>query len=116
MSSDKKVQKMKLIKKLKIGRGVDSGSSSSDKSDIEDEDLDKISLNTVKDLYENSGDGIEGSATRSKRRRKNEDNEEMNLSEIEKNLEDGVDQMLFLDVDLKNSTDKILVFRKTPFT
>ena len=111
MSSDKKVQKMKLIKKLKIGRGVESGSSSSE--DQEDEDLEQISLNTVKDLYENSGDGIEDSSNRSKRRRK-ATNEEMNLSEIEKNLEDGVDQMLFLDVDLKKSTDKLLVFRKFP--
>ena len=103
---------MKLIKKLKIGRGVESGSSSSE--DQEDEDLEQISLNTVKDLYENSGDGIEDS-NRSKRRRKAKDNQEMNLSEIEKNLEDGVDQMLFLDVDLKKSTDKLLVFRKFPY-
>ena len=114
MSSDKKVQKMKLIKKLKIVRGVESESSSSE--DQEDEDLEQISLNTVKDLYENSGDGIEISSNRSKRRKKaTQDNEEMNLSEIEKNLEDGVDQMLFLDVDLKNSTDQLLVFRKFPF-
>ena len=113
MSSDKKVQKMKLIKKLKIGRGVESGSSSSEEMD--EEDLEQISLNTVKDLYENSGDGIEESGSFKKRRRKTQDNEEMNLSEIEKNLEDGVDQMLFLDVDLKNSTDKLLVFRKFPF-
>jgi hypothetical protein len=83
---------MKLIKKLKIGRGVESESSSSEEQ--EDEDLEQISLNTVKDLYENSGDGIEesGSFNRSKRRKKaTQDNEEMNLSEIEKNLEDGVD-------------------------
>ena len=103
---------MKLIKKLKIGTGVSSGSSSSE--DQEHEDLKQISLNTVKDLYENSGDGIEDS-NRSKRRRKAKDNQEMNLSEIEKNLEDGVDQMLFLDVDLKKSTDKLLVFRKFPY-
>jgi hypothetical protein len=39
----------------------------------------------------------------------------MNLSEIEKNLEDGEEQMYFLDVDLKNSNDKLLIFRKFPF-
>ena len=40
---------------------------------------------------------------------------EINLSDIEKNLEDGESQMYFLDVDLKRSTDRILVFRKYPF-
>jgi cytochrome c biogenesis protein CcdA len=40
----------------------------------------------------------------------------MNLSEIEKNLEDGESQMYFLNVDLKRSTDKLLVFRKFPFS
>ena len=50
-----------------------------------------------------------------RKRRVVEESHDMNLSEIEKNLEDGEDQMVFLDVDLKNSTDKLLVFRKFPF-
>ena len=92
MSSDKKVQKMKLIKQLKIGRGIDSGGSDTESEG--DEDLDQISLNTVKDLYENSGDGIiegEGFVKHKKKRKVSQENEDMDLSEIEKNLEHGVD-------------------------
>lgn len=110
MSSDKKVQKMRLIKKLRIGETPCSESESSG------EDLDQISLNTVKDLYENSVDGMmdQESLVR-KQRKKKSPTDEMNLSEIERNLEDGEDQMKFLDVDLRNSTDQMLVFRKWPF-
>lgn len=83
---------MKLIKQLKIGRGIDSDGSDTESEG--DEDLDQISLNTVKDLYENSGDGIiegEGFVKHKKKRKVSQENEDMDLSEIEKNLEHGVD-------------------------
>jgi hypothetical protein len=64
-NSDKKMQKLALIKQLKINRSQDnqnsSSNSNSDMSDPESpdkNDLDQISLVTVKDLYENSGDGM----------------------------------------------------------
>lgn len=132
-SKSKSEKKLALIKKLKIdigpGRDKDGSSGSScssysdDGSQLSEGDsayLDDISLNTIQEIYQ--GVRPESASSRqkpekSKREKKQQQPlEKIDHEEIERELQEGEYQMYFLNVDVKNTNEKVLTLKKWPCT
>jgi len=132
-TKSKSEKKLALIKKLKIdigpARDKDGCSDSSCSSDSDDGSqlsdgdsayLDDISLNTIQEIYQ--GVRPESASSRQKpekpKREKKQQKplEKIDHEEIERELQEGEYQMYFLNVDVKNTNEKVLTFKKWPCT
>lgn len=131
-AKSKSEKKLALIKKLKIDIGPprdeaessdSSGSSSSNNGQPSGGDsayLDDISLNTIQEIYHGvrpeSASARQKPAKSKREKKQQKPLEKIDHEEIERELQEGEYQMYFLNVDVKNTNEKVLTLKKWPCT